>query len=91
MILSMSLIKQLDTSFCFLFPSMLADKAVQGITSVKQNCKVVDHFDVVAQSGRWRRCWLSCYNNYDLAKEIALFPIPVITGIIMLQMKRFAK
>jgi hypothetical protein len=51
---------------------------------VKQNCKVVDHFDVVAQSGR-RRCWPSCYNNYDLAKEIALFPIPVITVAIMLQ------
>ena len=24
---------------------------------------------------------LSCYNNYQLAKEITLFPIPVITGI----------
>jgi exodeoxyribonuclease VII large subunit len=70
--------------FCFLFPSMLqGDKAVQGIIAqLNRIRKVVDHFDVVAIiRGGGGDVGLSCYNNYDLAKEIALFPIPVITGI----------
>ncbi|HZJ19862.1 MAG TPA: exodeoxyribonuclease VII large subunit, partial [Pricia sp.] len=44
--------------------------------------KVIHHFDVVAiVRGGGGDIGLSCYNNYDLAKEIAEFPIPVITGI----------
>ena len=44
--------------------------------------KVRHHFDVVAIiRGGGGDIGLTCYNNYDLAREIALFPIPVITGI----------
>jgi exodeoxyribonuclease VII large subunit len=43
---------------------------------------VITHFDVVAIiRGGGGDVGLSCYNHYSLAKEMALFPIPVITGI----------
>lgn len=70
--------------FCFLFPSLLqGEKAVEGIinqlTRIK---KVINHFDAVAIiRGGGGDIGLSCYNNYQLSKEFALFPIPVITGI----------
>ena len=70
--------------FHLLFPSLLqGDKAVQGILNqLKRIKKVISHFDVVAIiRGGGGDVGLSCYNNYQLAKEIALFPIPVITGI----------
>ena len=70
--------------FHLLFPSILqGDKAVQGITGqLKRIRKVKNHFDVVAIiRGGGGDVGLSCYNNYHLAKEIALFPVPVITGI----------
>lgn len=70
--------------FHLLFPSLLqGDKAVQDITAqLKRIKKVKSHFDVVAIiRGGGGDVGLSCYNNYQLAKEIALFPIPVITGI----------
>jgi exodeoxyribonuclease VII large subunit len=70
--------------FHFLFPSILqGDKAVKGILNqLKRIKKVISHFDVVAIiRGGGGDVGLSCYNNYQLAKEIALFPIPVITGI----------
>lgn len=70
--------------FLFLFPSLLqGDNAVASIISqLKRIRKVKDHFDVVAIiRGGGGDVGLSCYNNYQLAKEIALFPIPVITGI----------
>jgi|688.fasta_scaffold62314_4 exodeoxyribonuclease VII large subunit len=70
--------------FHVLFPSLLqGDNAVPAI--IKQLNKirqVINHFDVVAIiRGGGGDIGLSCYNNYTLAKEIALFPIPVITGI----------
>ncbi|MGV8993627.1 MAG: exodeoxyribonuclease VII large subunit [Flavobacterium sp.] len=70
--------------FHFLFPSILqGDKAVVGIIAqLKQIEKVVEHFDVVAIiRGGGGDVGLSCYNNYNLSKAVALFPIPVITGI----------
>lgn len=70
--------------FHFLFPSVLqGEKAVQSIIAQLERIKKVQHhFDVVAIiRGGGGDIGLSCYNNYDLAKEIALFPIPVITGI----------
>jgi exodeoxyribonuclease VII large subunit len=70
--------------FYMLFPSLLqGDKAVQDILNQLEKIKKVkDHFDVVAIiRGGGGVIGLSCYNNYQLAKEIALFPIPVITGI----------
>ena len=70
--------------FHLLFPSLLqGDKAIQAIIyQLRQIRKVVRHFDVVAIiRGGGGDIGLSCYNNYELAREIALFPIPVITGI----------
>jgi exodeoxyribonuclease VII large subunit len=70
--------------FHMLFPSLLqGDKAV--VTMIEQlNVirKVIHHFDVVAiVRGGGGDVGLSCYNHYDLARAIAEFPIPVITGI----------
>lgn len=70
--------------FYLLFPSILqGDKAVPGIiTQLERIRKVIHHFDAVAIiRGGGGDVGLSCYNNYELAKAIALFPIPVITGI----------
>jgi exodeoxyribonuclease VII large subunit len=70
--------------FQMLFPSVLqGDNAVAGITyQLSRIRKVISHFDVVAiVRGGGGDIGLSCYNNHSLAREIALFPIPVITGI----------
>ena len=70
--------------FHFLFPSLLqGEKATASIIAQLQRIKKVRrHFDVVAIiRGGGGDIGLSCYNDYELAKEIALFPIPVITGI----------
>lgn len=70
--------------FHLLFPSLLqGEKAVPSIirelTRIK---KVASHFDVVAIiRGGGGDVGLSCYNNYELAKEISVFPLPVLTGI----------
>ncbi len=72
------------TFFHYLFPSILqGEKAVTGIMSqLKRIEKVCDHFDVVAIiRGGGGDVGLSCYNNYELSKAVAMFPIPVITGI----------
>jgi len=70
--------------FHYLFPSLLqGDSAVDAIIKqLNRIKKVKDHFDVVAiVRGGGGDIGLSCYNNYRLAKEIALFPMPIITGI----------
>ncbi|MEO8719783.1 MAG: exodeoxyribonuclease VII large subunit [Ginsengibacter sp.] len=70
--------------FHLLFPSLLqGDNAVQSILNqLRKIKKIRHHFDVVAFiRGGGGDVGLSCYNDYLLAKEIALFPIPVITGI----------
>jgi exodeoxyribonuclease VII large subunit len=70
--------------FHLLFPSLLqGDNAIRTIIEqLRRIEKVIHHFDVVAiVRGGGGDIGLSCYNNYDLAKEIVLFPIPVITGI----------
>ena len=70
--------------FHLLFPSLLqGEKAVASITGqLKRIRKVIDHFDAVAIiRGGGGDIGLSCFNNFDLAREVALFPIPVITGI----------
>jgi exodeoxyribonuclease VII large subunit len=70
--------------FKFLFPSLLqGEKSVDSICNqLKRIKKVIHHFDVVAIiRGGGGDVGLSSYNNYTLAKEIALFPIPVLTGI----------
>lgn len=70
--------------FLFLFPALLqGDKAAEGISWQLQRIKKVKHhFDVVAIiRGGGGEVGLSCYNNYQLAAQIADFPIPVVTGI----------
>ncbi|HEY9487152.1 MAG TPA: exodeoxyribonuclease VII large subunit [Chryseosolibacter sp.] len=67
-----------------LFPSLLqGERAIESIRyQLDRIRKVVSHFDVVAIiRGGGGDVGLSCFNDYGLAKEIALFPIPVITGI----------
>ena len=70
--------------FHLLFPSLLqGDNAVNAIIDQLHRLKKVKkHFDVVAIiRGGGGDIGLSCYNSYALAKEIALFPLPVLTGI----------
>jgi exodeoxyribonuclease VII large subunit len=70
--------------FFMLFPAQLnGDIAVNSIISqLKQIEKVKDHFDVVLIiRGGGGEIGLSCYNNYSLSKEIATFPLPIMTGI----------
>jgi exodeoxyribonuclease VII large subunit len=70
--------------FHFLFPALLqGDRSVSSIIyQLRRIRKVLDHFDIVAiVRGGGGDVGLSSYNNYSLAREIALFPIPVFTGI----------
>jgi exodeoxyribonuclease VII large subunit len=70
--------------FCYLFPSLLqGDNAVQSIIAQLEKITKIKHrFDVVAIiRGGGGDVGLSCFNSYQLAKAIALFPLPVITGI----------
>jgi exodeoxyribonuclease VII large subunit len=70
--------------FHFLFPTLLqGDKAIDSIKfQLERIRKVINHFDAVAIiRGGGGDIGLSCFNDYGLAKELALFPIPVITGI----------
>lgn len=70
--------------FHMLFPALLqGERAVESINSQLKNIgKVKHHFDVVViVRGGGGDVGLSCYNKYELAKEIAIFPIPVLTGI----------
>ncbi|MEJ7737990.1 MAG: exodeoxyribonuclease VII large subunit [Chitinophagaceae bacterium] len=72
------------TFFYFLFPALLqGEKAIGSIINqLRRIKKVKSHFDVVAiVRGGGGDIGLSCLNDYALAREIALFPIPVLTGI----------
>jgi exodeoxyribonuclease VII large subunit len=67
-----------------LFPSILqGEKAVFSIISqLRRIRKVIRHFDAVAIiRGGGGDVGLSSFNTYELAREVALFPIPVFTGI----------
>ncbi len=70
--------------FTMLFPALLqGEKAVDAIVGqLTRILQVASHFDVVAiVRGGGGDVGLSCYNNLQLAKAIALFPLPIITGI----------
>ncbi|MDR2041864.1 MAG: exodeoxyribonuclease VII large subunit [Tannerella sp.] len=70
--------------FHFLFPSLLqGEKIIHSIPAqLNRIRRVMHHFDVVAiVRGGGGDVGLSAYNSYPLAKEIALFPLPVLTGI----------
>lgn len=67
-----------------LFPALLqGDKSVPSI--IRQLANIAEkttEFDAVAIiRGGGGDVGLSSYNNYQLAKAIAIFPVPVITGI----------
>lgn len=70
--------------FNVLFPSLLqGEKAVTSILQqLRRIKKVIHHFDAVAIiRGGGGEVGLSAFNHYDLAREVAQFPIPVFTGI----------
>ncbi|MDR1780870.1 MAG: exodeoxyribonuclease VII large subunit [Tannerella sp.] len=70
--------------FHFLFPSVLqGDGIIKSITAQLRRIRSVkQHFDAVAiVRGGGGETGLASYNNYELAREIALFPLPVLTGI----------
>lgn len=70
--------------FHMLFPSLLqGEKAVADILKQLKNIrKVIHHFDaVVIVRGGGGDIGLTCYNHLELCKEIAQYPIPVLTGI----------
>jgi len=70
--------------FWMLFPALLqSDEAVPSIIGQLQQIKRLQHhFDLVAIiRGGGGDVGLSCYDHYDLASEVAKFPIPVISGI----------
>lgn len=68
----------------FLFEATLqGDAAIRSIQDqLKRIQKVQHHFDaVVIIRGGGGEIGMHCYNNYELAKAIATFPLPVLTGI----------
>lgn len=70
--------------FTMLFPALLqGDKSPESILDQLQRIRrVIKHFDAVAIiRGGGGDVGLSSYNNYQLAKAVAGFPIPVFTGI----------
>lgn len=67
-----------------LFPSLLQGEkaAVNIIGQLSKIEKIAHHFDlVVIVRGGGGDVGLAAYNNYDLARAVATFPIPVLTGI----------
>jgi exodeoxyribonuclease VII large subunit len=70
--------------FHLLFPSLLqGDRAAESIQyQLGRIRQVIHHFDVVAiVRGGGGDVGLSCFNDLNLSRQIARFPIPVITGI----------
>ncbi|MFK5857179.1 MAG: exodeoxyribonuclease VII large subunit [Bacteroidota bacterium] len=70
--------------FHMLFPALLqGEGAISSITEQLNLIKKAQkHFDVVVIiRGGGGDVGLSSYDNYKLAKAVALFPLPVITGI----------
>ena len=70
--------------FTYLFPSLLqGDNAVETLIQALEAVeKVKKHFDaVLIIRGGGGDIGLSCYDNYELSKTIANFPLPVLTGI----------
>ncbi len=70
--------------FHMLFTAVLqGENAVESIIGQLEKIRsVMHHFDAVAIiRGGGGDIGLACYNNYLLSRTIALFPLPVITGI----------
>ena len=70
--------------FTMLFPAYLqGDQATSSIVAQLESIKkVMHHFDIVViVRGGGGEVGMSCYNEYELCKNIASFPLPVLTGI----------
>lgn len=70
--------------FTMLFPALVqGDQASASIISqLNRIRKVLDHFDIVViVRGGGGEVGLTCYNEFELCKAIATFPIPVLSGI----------
>lgn len=70
--------------FTYLFPSLLqGDNAIESLIQALETVeRLKHHFDcVLIIRGGGGDIGLSCYNDYELSKTIANFPIPVLTGI----------
>jgi exodeoxyribonuclease VII large subunit len=70
--------------YIVLFPALLqGEKAVESIAGQLQRIRRAKNaFDAVAIiRGGGGDIGLSCYDDYRLAREVATFPLPVITGI----------
>lgn len=71
------------------FDTLLFEATLQGdaaISSIQMQLKRIEkvkhHFDaVVIIRGGGGEIGMHCYNNYELAKAIATFPLPILTGI----------
>ncbi len=83
----LQILAQSGEKYCFdlrLFPSILqGEQAVTGIQQqLREIAKTQDEFDAVAIiRGGGGDVGLSCYNNYELSRAVASFPLPVLTGI----------
>lgn len=67
-----------------LLPALLqGERAVASIVAALRRVQAMkQHFDLVLIiRGGGGDIGLSCYNHYDLCREIALFPLPVLTGV----------
>lgn len=67
-----------------LFPSILQGE--MAIATIREQLRNIagyrDHYDVVAiVRGGGGEVGLSAYDHYELARDVAIFPLPVITGI----------
>lgn len=82
-----TLIKQNSWSYKFVYkfyPAQLnGDAAISSIIyQLDEIKKELHQFDaVLIIRGGGGEIGLSCYNNYELSKAIATFPLPVVTGI----------
>ena len=83
----MEILKENEKSY-FIFTHLFnayvqGDVAVQSIISALSKIKKVkDHFDlVIIVRGGGAEVGMTCYNNYELCRAIAEFPLPILTGI----------
>lgn len=78
-----------SNSYGYLFETTLFEAYVQGdlaVHSIQQALaeieKKKDQFDIVVLvRGGGAEVGMTCYNNFELCKSIATFPLPVLTGI----------
>lgn len=69
---------------CQLFPAILqGEKAITTITEQLAviRSRIIEFDCVVIIRGGGGDVGLSCYDHYQLAREVAIFPIPILSGI----------